>query len=142
MNIGDILDPVQRFIAWTNRKISIHFQDRPDFYFYEREVWWASLGENVGFEMNGKNWHFERPVLIVKKFSKDMVFVFPTTTKAKTGSWFYDIEYNGTKTQVVFVQARTISTKRLIRKMTTLSEKQFYDLINSFTDLIKTKSPT
>lgn len=142
MIIGDILDPIQHFIAWTNRKIAIHFQNRSEFYFYEREIWWASLGENVGFEMNGKNWHFERPVLIVKKFSKDMVFVFPTTTKMKRGSWFYDIEYGGTKTQVVFAQARTISTKRLIRKMALLSEGQFHDFTHSFTELIKTNSPT
>lgn len=142
MSFGDILDPIQRFIAWTNRKITIHFQDRSEFYFYEREVWWASLGENIGFEMNGKNLHFERPVLIVKKFSKDMAFVFPTTTKMKKGSWFYDIKYGGVKTQVVFAQARTISTKRLIRKLAILSEEQFRDLTNSFTELIKTNSPT
>ena len=26
-----------------------------DLFFYEREVWWCSLGLNVGYEQDGKN---------------------------------------------------------------------------------------
>lgn len=142
MSFGDIIDPIQRFITWTNRKITIHFQDRPEFYFYEREVWWASLGENVGSETNGKNFHFERPVIIVKKFSKDMLFVIPTTTKTKVGTWYQPIKYGDVKTQAILAQARTISAKRLIRKIGNLSPEQFQPLIESFVVLIKTNSPT
>lgn len=142
MRIGDILDPVQRFITWTNRKITIHFENRPEFYFYEREVWWASMGENVGSETNGKNFHFERPVVIVKKFSKDMLFVIPTTTKTKIGTWYQPIEYSDVKTQANLAQARTISAKRLIRKIGNLSPEQFHPLIEGFVALIKTNSST
>lgn len=142
MDIGNILDPVQRFIFWTNRKITVHFQDRAEFYFYEREVWWASLGENVGSETNGKNFHFERPVVIIKKFSKDMLFVIPTTTKTKIGTWYLPIAYDAVKTQAILAQARTISAKRLIRKIGNLSPAQFQPLMEGFISLIKTNSPT
>lgn len=137
-----MLEPIQRFLAWTGRKITVHFTDRPEFYFYEREVWWASLGENIGSEANGKNFHFERPVVIVKKFSKDMLFVIPTTTKSKIGSWYQPIEYDQVKTQAVLAQARTISAKRLIRKIGHLSPEQFQPLVEGFTTLIKTNPPT
>lgn len=138
----DFFDPVHRFLLWTSRKINIHFVERSEFYFYEREIWWASLGENVGSEANGKNFHFERPVIIVKKFSKDMLFVIPTTTKSKVGSWYHSIDCGGVKIQAVLAQARTISAKRLIRKIGNLSPKQFHPLADAFTALIKTNPPT
>ncbi len=34
----------------------------------EREICYTSIGENIGFEQNGKNELFERPVLVLKKF--------------------------------------------------------------------------
>ena len=33
------------------------------------EIWWASIGENVGIEINGKSNEFIRPVIIYKKLS-------------------------------------------------------------------------
>ncbi len=33
----------------------------------EGEIWWASIGENVGFEISGKSERFSRPVLIFRK---------------------------------------------------------------------------
>lgn len=100
------------------------------------------MGENIGSETNGKNFHFERPVVIVKKFSKDMLFVIPTTTKTKVGTWYQSIEYGDVKTQAILAQAKTISAKRLIRKIGNLSPEQFQPLIQGFTALIKTNSPT
>ncbi|MCB9811044.1 MAG: hypothetical protein H6779_04545 [Candidatus Nomurabacteria bacterium] len=35
--------------------------------FKERDIWWCSLGVNVGHEENGKGGVFNRPVLVVKK---------------------------------------------------------------------------
>jgi predicted metalloenzyme YecM len=34
----------------------------------EREICYVSIGENIGFEQNGKNDMFERPVLVLRKF--------------------------------------------------------------------------
>src|SRR3977135_3027575 len=35
--------------------------------FQEREIWWRSVGVNVGHEMDGKNQFYNLPVLIVRK---------------------------------------------------------------------------
>lgn len=136
-----IIEQVNRFIAWSARKIDAHFVEKPEFYFSERDIWWASLGENVGSETNGKNFHFERPVVIVKKFSKDMLFVIPTTTKPKDGSWYHPIECEGVRTKAILAQARTISAKRLIRKIGHLSPDQLAPLVEAFVSLIKTNPP-
>jgi hypothetical protein len=33
------------------------------------DIWWASIGENVGSEINGKSRLFSRPVIIFKKLA-------------------------------------------------------------------------
>ena len=50
---------------------------------HEREIWWCSLGVNVGHEEDGKNEQFERPALILKKWSNKTVIILPMTTKTK-----------------------------------------------------------
>ncbi len=55
-----------QFVEWTKLKVRIHIKENSALYFHEREVWWASLGKNIGFEQDGKNKMFERPVLVLK----------------------------------------------------------------------------
>ena len=43
----------------------------------EGEVWWVSIGLNVGSEIYGKNKDFARPVVILKKLNKKMYLVAP-----------------------------------------------------------------
>jgi mRNA interferase MazF len=52
------------------------------------DIWWASVGQNVGSEINGKSRLFSRPVIIFKKLAHGFYFVIPTTTKPKVGSWY------------------------------------------------------
>ena len=37
-------------------------------YFREREIYWANLGKNIGYEQNGKGEDFMRPILIFRKY--------------------------------------------------------------------------
>jgi mRNA interferase MazF len=66
------------FDEWNKKKCleNTVFSD----YVNTREVWWCSLGLNLGFEQDGRNELFERPVLVVQKFSKDIVLVIPFTS--------------------------------------------------------------
>lgn len=41
-------DFIKKFIDWTKLKIRLHLKNEIGIYFYEREVWWASLGVNIG----------------------------------------------------------------------------------------------
>ena len=59
-------------IEWSKKKIEINNSNKYPRFFKEREIWWASIGSNVGSEEDGKNNDFERPVLILKKFNKDL----------------------------------------------------------------------
>ena len=58
--------------------------------FEENEIWWASIGVNIGFESCGKNSNFNRPVLILKKFNKFIFLGIPLSSKIKQGKYYYN----------------------------------------------------
>jgi hypothetical protein len=53
------------------------------------DIWWASVGQNVGSEINGKSRLFSRPVIIFKKLAHGFYFVIPTTTKPKGLQYYF-----------------------------------------------------
>ena len=133
-----ILNQVQRFMDWSSRKVQIHFASHREVLFHESEIWWANLGENVGSETNGKNFRFEKPVIILKKYSHNLLFTIPCTSRLKEGSWFFAFRIEGRPRRALIAQGRSISSKRLIRRMCRLEEKIFIDIQNAFLRLIKT----
>ena len=54
------------FDKWNEKKKQIDAKGCGPF-FHEREIWWSSLGFNVGFEQDGKGEKFGRPVLVFKQ---------------------------------------------------------------------------
>ena len=102
----------------------------------EREVHWASIGENIGFEQNGKSELFTRPVLVLKRFTKNMFFGIPLSSQIKQGSFFYDFELDGEKSNALLVQARLYDTKRLEKKIGMISKEDFQNLKKKFGELI------
>ena len=64
--------PPKDFDTWNALKKHIH-QKRFLAFVHAREVWWCSLGLNVGTEQDGKHTAFERPVLILRKFNRESV---------------------------------------------------------------------
>jgi mRNA interferase MazF len=127
---------VEIFINWTKLKIRLHISERQPVYFREKEIWWASLGANIGYEQDGKNDKFERPILVLKKFSKDILWALPLTSKDKTGEYYYQFEYNRKKYSVILSQIRLISSKRLLRKVRVLSDVEFEKVRNKFKNLV------
>jgi mRNA interferase MazF len=100
------------FARWAALKIHIHLWDRL-FYFREGEIWWANLGANIGSEINGKNHLYERPILVIKKFNKRMMWAIPLTSKSRLGQHYIQIAPGST---AVLSQLRLLSSSRLIRK--------------------------
>ena len=118
-----------QFAEWTKLKVKIHLKEGGRFYFYEREVWWASLGLNIGYEQDGKNEGFERPVLVLKKQSRHLLWVIPLTGKEKNDRFHCTFLYQGHGIQkegyAIISQLRSISSKRLKRKMGVASKAEF-----------------
>jgi mRNA interferase MazF len=112
------------FQKWHNKKRKINRnQDVP--YFYEREIWWCSLGLNIGYEQDGKNENFERPVVVLKKFNKHIFWAVPLTSKQKFGKYYYHFVFGNETSAAIVSQLRLISSKRLLRKIGMISESDF-----------------
>lgn len=122
-----VLDDLKKkFDDWNIKKQEIHFSGKKDkIYFKEGQVWWCSVGQNVGSESFGKGKNFMRPILIIKKLSSDLCIALPLTSKKKTGTWFADITIGGEKVCVLLYQIRTFNKKRFQRKIGELDEKDF-----------------
>jgi mRNA interferase MazF len=119
------------FDKWNLEKKSIHSNQEFPFY-NEREIWWCSLGVNVGFEQDGTGQKFDRPVLVIKGFNKNTFLCVGLTGKKKTGKYYFYLgKIEGRDSTAVLSQIRVIDTKRLIRKIETLEEKTFQELMES-----------
>ena len=79
----------------------------------EVEVWWTSIGDNIGIEINGKSNYFSRPVLIFKKFSHSGFLGTPLTSQYHSGSWYQHFIFQGKDSYAVLSQIRTFSSARL-----------------------------
>ena len=103
------------FDTWNSLKKGIQSSD-PEIICNEREVWWCSLGLNIGHEQDGKNEMFERPMIIIRKFSKFTCLCLPLTSSPKNNSFHQAIPSFGPNDFVVTSQIRLMSTKRFLRK--------------------------
>lgn len=125
------------FKSWL--KIKINIENKKNFpFFHEREIWWCSLGSNIGIEEDGKNDSFERPVLIFRKFNKEMFWGLSLTSKYKDGIFYYSFWLHEKKRTVILSQIRTLSSKRLIRRLGKIGEKEFKAIEKHVVALIKT----
>ena len=98
-------------------------------FFRERQVWWCSIGQNLGSESYGKGKTFTRPVLIFKKLSGEMFLGLPITSRAKQGSWFVPIRHKGQEITILLNQTRVYDKKRLIDRFGEVDDADF-DKIN------------
>ena len=116
------------FDRWNEQKKKIDIREKLIFC-NQREIWWCSLGLNIGVEEDGKNQLFERPVLVIKVFNDRMLRVAPLTGKIKEDQHHVTINYNNRNGSVILSQLKTISSKRLSRKLCRLEEKEFNKVI-------------
>jgi mRNA-degrading endonuclease toxin of MazEF toxin-antitoxin module len=126
------------FDTWNELKKRLQISEKAkDFYFSEREIWWCSLGVNLGFEQDGKNDLFERPVLIIRTFNKEVLWIVPLTSKHKKNKYYYDFDYKGKSQAVILSQVKLISSKRLLRKIWTFPEKDFKKIKELIADFLR-----
>ena len=107
---------MKNFQKWHHLKSDLHKENRV-VYFREKQIWWCSLGVNIGYEQDGKNKYFLRPILVLKKFNPEILWALPITSSDKKGKYYYQYKYKGKKFSVILSQIRLISSKRLLRKI-------------------------
>ena len=125
----------KNFDEWNKVKKKIDQFEINRFY-HEKEVWWAKIGLNIGNEQNGSDGNFERPVLIIKKFGKNICLIIPLTTSPKKHKYRFDVGLIKQKTaSAIISQMKIIDTKRLINKIQTLDKEIFIKIRKNISGL-------
>ncbi len=115
------LDSLQTPIYSTRRK---------NYLYKAGEIWFCSVGVNIGVEVCGKNNHFERPVLVLKKSGRNFIGVPLTSKKPKRLHFYHDISFvddtgNRKSSFVSITQPRAYDVNRLRRKIRRINDKDF-----------------
>lgn len=114
-----VSDYIKTLQEWFKIKISLWKKDNPTV-FKQGEIWWCSLGMNLGEEIFGKGVKFTRPILVFRKFTSNSFLGLPLTKQEKQGTWYVEITIHGAKNWVMLNQARVLDKKRLVDRIGTL----------------------
>ena len=125
------------FKEWHIQKSNLH-EDKDRVFFHEREVWFASLGVNVGFEQDGRGDEFLRPIVIIKKFNNEVLWCIPLTKNHKKGRYYFSFlldDESGISTAILS-QVRLIDSKRLQYKIGDISQDGFMEIKEKLKQLL------
>ncbi|MES2986168.1 MAG: type II toxin-antitoxin system PemK/MazF family toxin [Patescibacteria group bacterium] len=127
---------MKNFDIWNKEKKDID-NTKMHVWSRERDIWWCSLGENVGYEQDGKGEKYLRPVIVIKNFGVYTALIVPLTTSLKENRFHFKLgSILGKDASGIITQIRLIDTKRLVEKEGKLSEEVFIKLKKSIQDLL------
>ena len=118
------MDFIKEIKRWLDLKIKLWTNDK-GVVFRQGEIWWCSLGLNLGEEIFGKGKKFTRPVLVFKKLTSNSFMGLPLTTHGRKGSWYVELETGGVKRWALLNQARILDKRRLTNKIGRVSNSNF-----------------
>lgn len=126
----------KEFDTWNEKKKKMH--NRPDApFFHEREIWWCSLGFNIGFEQNGNGGEYLRPAVILKAMSGQTCFVIPLTTSLSDHPLRPSVGVvDGEEARALLSQMRLIDSKRLAKKIGYLDGEIFTKIRKAVKDIL------
>jgi len=114
---------MKNFDQWNKKKKYINGK-RDRLYFREGEIWWVQLGVNVGYEIDGKDSDFTRPVLVLKKYNEYSFLALPLSSQIKQGFYYFSVGIvDGKEAIAVLSQLRNIDSLRLVNKVGFINKK-------------------
>ena len=105
--------------------------------FHDREIWFIKIGENIGFEQGGKGREFLRPVVVYKKFSKNVFLGIPLTKTEKKGKFYHSFDFKKESSTAILSQVRLFDSKRLSYAIGRMSKGDFKKLKEKLIELIQ-----
>lgn len=124
------------FTDWMEIKQRIqNSYNRPGGY-AQQDIWWVSIGANVGFEEDGNGYRYSRPVLIVKGFSRELFWGIPLSTTSNRGKYYYEFNLKGKTSVALLSQLRPFDTLRLITKYAVIGDDDFMVINKKLHDIL------
>jgi len=101
-----------RYDEWNMLKQKLQNKDKI-INFYQGNIYFMSIGHNIGSESYGKGDFFLRPVLVYKKLTKTIFLGIPLTSGEKEGSYYFSFRYKKDKISTAMLnQMRTFDIRR------------------------------
>lgn len=126
---------VKKFIHWIYHKIYIDTKNRSAL-IKQGEVYWCTLGENIGDEENGKGEDFRRPVLVFKKFNNSIFWGIPMSSRIKENKFYIKVLLKEVQRSVILSQLRVLDVKRLDERIGYISQDDFVNIQNQIINII------
>jgi mRNA-degrading endonuclease toxin of MazEF toxin-antitoxin module len=117
------------FDKWSKRKQEIDSSSVPPL-FNEGEVWHCHMGINVGFETDGKENSFLRPVFILKKFNQHTFWAVPLTHTGKSSIYYHQLR-DSSLGYLNLSQLRLMDTRRLLRRKVRMISDEVLEMTSS-----------
>jgi hypothetical protein len=118
----------QKFNNWNELKQKL--ESKKPLPFKQGEIYFMSVGQNIGYEVYGKKDLFLRPVLVYRKLSKQTFIGIPLSSKQKDGTYFFTFRYT----------QKTLSTALLNQiRVFDIKRAEYYDGKIKISDLAKLK---
>lgn len=113
------------FDNWNNQKKKID-EIKENKYYHPRDIWWCRLGLNVGFEQDGKDKEYERPVVVLNSFGPNICLVVPLTTSSHLHKYRIPIGVvDNQNATAILSQIKVIDTKRFVEKIGVINKDMF-----------------
>jgi len=108
----------------------------------ERDILFIKMGKNIGYEQDGKGEGFLRPVIVLKKFNKNMFLGIALTTKKKENIYHFEFNYtNKSKTLItnsaILSQVKMYDAKRVKYKSGMMNIEDFKIMYEKFSNVIQ-----
>jgi len=129
------------FDAWNESKKNLDSRKHAP-HCHAGEVWWCSIGVNIGSEQDSMSSEYGRPIVVLRKVSRNVFLAVPLTTKIRDGVPFrVRIEFQGAVSDALIDQVRVYDRRRLMRLIGKLDTGTFARIQDALTDLVgNTKS--
>jgi len=115
------------FDKWNSVKQKIN--QKETIKFRQGEIYFMSVGHNIGGEIYGHDELFLRPVLVYRKLSKSSFVGIPLTSKRKEGSYYFTFRYtNKTLSTALLNQIRVFDIRRAEYCDGYINVKDYYNL--------------
>ncbi len=125
----------KNFDDWNGQKKQIN--ELSGRFYHIRDIWWCTLGVNVGYEQDGAGEVYRRPVLVLAALSRHTCLVVPLSTSEQLHKLRIPIGNFGGKNSVALIsQIRVVDTRRFVSRIGIVSPAVFDKVKGAIKDLI------
>ena len=115
------------FKKWHSKKSSLNELPDPPFS-HEGEIWFCHLGVNIGSEQDGLGNDFLRPIAIIRKFNREILWGVPLTRTQKKSLYYFAFPFKEAISVAILSQVRLIDARRLGYLLGSMASKDLVEM--------------